>query len=454
MEGYGTRQWATTAEVKDAGLFAQNGVVLGQWKRGWRGQRRILRYDGEENIVIVAPERSGKGTGIFIPTLLEMDGHTLTIDIRGATYAATAGYRSHMSRVERMALMQKNSVRFSLPQAIRRDTPYAFLDATAIAEMHINTQNSKGQNEDFWNKTSKALLTCALLYETETQLRPTMRQLARFWSAPGRDPRETLAYVVQHTASEQVAELGQEVLNKTDREASSILSTMMSNLFIYRDPILAENTSTCDFALSDFTQQDWWLSLYIVQSPAEEEHVRPFLRAFLRLAMGRWMETDAVKHRITMLLDEYPNLGQMDFHIKNLSVLGGYGIRTVLATQNVPLLKQLCGDPDLIMERCKVRVFYAAQGHTTAHEITRQTGTGTAVTMQESRRADGWSWAMADSRTQQEHQHSRALLTEAEAMEIPDDVAVIQVTSQPPVWAYKCPFWKHRPWKGRSEVHA
>src|SRR5205823_5686867 len=127
-------------------------------------------------------------------------------------------------------------------------------------------------DRDFWEATSKSLLTCALLYEVHTRVVPTMSHLASFWSQPGTEPREILAGVVQQAPTAQIAELGQEVLNKTPREASGVLSTMMKDLFIYRDPTIAANTSRCDFTLEDFVRQDRWLSLFLVQSPGEEEH--------------------------------------------------------------------------------------------------------------------------------------------------------------------------------------
>ena len=61
---------------------------------------------------------------------------------------------------------------------------------------------------------------------------------------------------------------------------------------------------------------------------------------------------------------------------------------------------------------------------------------------------------MADSRTRQRHQHARPLLTESEAMQLPPDVAVIQIAGHPPIWAQKLRFFTHRRWQGRSQIPA
>ena len=144
------------------------------------------------------------------------------------------------------------------------------------------------------------------------------------------------------------------------------------------------------------------------------------MRMFLRLAFQRWLELSDQKHRITLLMDEFTSWGRMPFFAQNLAVLGGRGIRTLVAVQNVPQLRDTYGHADTITEQCKVRVYFAANGQTTGQEISRQTGTGTATTVQESRQARGWSWAMWDSKTAQQQQHARPLLTDGEAMQIPE----------------------------------
>ena len=55
---YGSARWAVLADVRDAGLLAPRGVVLGLFDDAY------LRHDGSEHILAVAPTRSGKGVGL------------------------------------------------------------------------------------------------------------------------------------------------------------------------------------------------------------------------------------------------------------------------------------------------------------------------------------------------------------------------------------------------------
>jgi type IV secretion system protein VirD4 len=429
--------------------MSKTGVVLGRF------QGRTLRFDGPENVLLVGPARSGKGVGVLIPSILELgQEHLIIIDIRGETWDATAGYRNTLSRCLRLSLMGQQSARFSLPQAIRKRTPYAFMDAAILAEAAMEAPDDTTKENPHWQGTARAALTCALLYEAYARVRPTMTQMASFWSQPGKTARDIVTHVRDTAPTREVAELAQELLNKEPREASSVLSTMTRQLFLYRDPLVARNTATCDFHLEDFTRHDVWTSLYIVLSPEEEHYLRPFLRMFLRLALGRWLERGPTKHRMTLVLDEFHTFGRLQFYADELGVLGGRGIRTLIAVQNIPQLQDTYGNADLITEQCKVRLFFAANGQQTGREISRQTGTGTALTPQTSYRAKGWSWMIADDRTQQEHVHGRPLLTESEAMQLPEDRVIIQVAGHPPIWGTKVKFWEHRTWRQRSQIPA
>jgi type IV secretion system protein VirD4 len=440
MQGHGTTTWATRKDVRQSRLFAKRGLVLGSF----RG--RVLRFDGQENVLLVGPQRAGKGTGIIIPSLLELEEHTIVIDVRGETWRDTAGHRRTFSRCLKLALTQPGSIRFNPLLEIRKGTGSEFMDAALLGEMVITGGHNKA-DFDHWERTAKSLITCGMLYEVHTRRVPTLAHLARFWSQPGRSINAALRHIVATAPTPQVAELAQEVLNKSGNEGSSVLSTMMSQLFLFRDPTLAANTSTSDFRLDDFTRHDRWTSLYIVLSPGEEEHIRPFMRMFLRMAFQRWLELSDQQHRITLLMDEFTSWGRMPFFAQNLAVLGGRGIRTLVAVQNIPQLRDTYGHADTITEQCKVRVYFAANGQTTGQEISRQTGTGTATTIQESHQAKGWSWVMWDSKSAQQQQHARALLTDGEAMQIPETHAVIQVAGHAPIWAKKLPFYKHRAWR-------
>ena len=88
---YGSSRWATTREIRKAGLFQPSGVFLGQLSD------RYLRHDGPEHVMAFAPTRSGKGVGLVVPTLLSWTQSVVIHDIKGENWQLTAGWRSRFS---------------------------------------------------------------------------------------------------------------------------------------------------------------------------------------------------------------------------------------------------------------------------------------------------------------------------------------------------------------------
>jgi len=56
-----------------------------------------LRHEGPEHVMAFAPTRSGKGVGLFVPSLLSWPGSAVIHDIKGENWNLTAGWRSRFS---------------------------------------------------------------------------------------------------------------------------------------------------------------------------------------------------------------------------------------------------------------------------------------------------------------------------------------------------------------------
>jgi type IV secretion system protein VirD4 len=100
---YGSARWATERDMIKAGLLAgwlarvmrkpRVGIILG----AWRG--RYLRDCTPGHLLVVAPTRAGKGTGIVVPTMLSWPHSALIHDIKGENWELTAGLRKRMGQL-------------------------------------------------------------------------------------------------------------------------------------------------------------------------------------------------------------------------------------------------------------------------------------------------------------------------------------------------------------------
>ena len=71
---------------------------------------------------------------------------------------------------------------------------------------------------------------------------------------------------------------------------------LYENLSLYRDPIVAKNTSESDFFISDIMNLETPVDLYLVVSPANLDRLRPLLRVFFNLALRKFTQKMAFEN--------------------------------------------------------------------------------------------------------------------------------------------------------------
>jgi len=106
---------------------------------------------------------------------------------------------------------------------------------------------------DHWAKTSQALLTGAILHccyikRTETGHEAPLTDMDRLLAHPELEIQEVLEQMLEHPhlsdrPHELVAKAARALLNLSEKELSSVVSTALSFLGLYRDPVVAMNTS-------------------------------------------------------------------------------------------------------------------------------------------------------------------------------------------------------------------
>ena len=237
---YGTARWANRQEIREAGLLDDKGVVLGQFNN------QYLRHDGPEHVLCFAPTRSGKGVGLVIPTLLTWPGSAIVHDIKGENWTLTAGYRSSFSRVLLFDPTNAESAAYNPLLEVRRGV-CEVRDVQNVADVLVDPEGSL-EKRNHWEKTSHSLLVGAILHVLYAEANKTLAGVAAFLSDPKRSFESTLAAMMMTPHLDDdgvhpvVASAARELLNKSENERSGVLSTAMSFLGLYRDPVVAQVT--------------------------------------------------------------------------------------------------------------------------------------------------------------------------------------------------------------------
>src|SRR3546814_1183225 len=113
-----------------------------------------------------------------------------------------------------------------------------------------------------------------------------------------------------------VASAARELLNKSENERSGVLSTAMSFLGLYRDPVVAEVTRRCDWRITDIVTAKRPTTLYLVVPPSDINRTKPLIRLILN-KIGRRLTEDlhakTGRHRHLLMLDEFTAVGRLHF---------------------------------------------------------------------------------------------------------------------------------------------
>ena len=470
-QAHGSSRWATTSEMRAAGLLREAGVVLCQTDdaqfrttldRG--GGARItatrlgalVRHDGPEHVFCFAPTRSGKGVGLVIPTLLSWPHSVLVYDIKKENWALTAGWRRQFSRTWRFEPTATDSVRFNPLLEVRRGLSEV-KDTQNVADMLVDPAGER-ETKDHWQTTAHSLLTGAILHVLYAEPDRTLAGVGAFLSDPSRTGAHALKWMLEtsHLPSGPhpvVAQVAREMLNKSDNELSGVFSTAMSCLGLYRDPVIARNTAESDFRIADLMNGDAPASLYLVVPPSDLARTRPIIRLMLN-QIGRRLtesmqvgEKTAYKHRLLLLLDEFPSLGKLEFFETALAFIAGYGLKAFLIAQSLNQLEKAYGPNNSILDNCHIRLTYAANDDRTARRISDLLGQATEKRLQRSYSGSG---IFLTHRSESEHEYGRPLLTPAEVNQLPHDDGILLVGGLLPYRARKVRYFLDPRFKGRG----
>lgn len=447
---YGSSRWATERDIEAAGLFRAAGVFLGQYRNEY------LRHDGPEHVMAFAPTRSGKGVGLVVPTLLSWTDSVVVHDIKGENWYLTAGWRAKFSHAILFNPTDQNSARYNPLLEVRKGQNEV-RDVQNIADILVDPEGAL-ERRNHWDKTSHSLLVGVILHVLYAEEEKTLARVASFLSDPLRSFEHTLRSMMatNHLGTPKspmvhpvVASAAREVLNKSENERSGVLSTAMSFLGLYRDPTVARTTAACDWRIVDLVDAQRPVSLYLVIPPSDISRTKPLVRLVLNQIGRRLTErlegdpSKSRKHKLLMMLDEFPALGRLDFFETALAFMAGYGIRAYLIAQSLNQISKAYGENNAILDNCHVRIAFSSNDERTAKRISDALGTATELRAQRNyagHRLSPWLGHVMVSR----QETARPLLTPGEVMQLPHKDELVLVSGQPPIRAKKLRYYVDR----------
>lgn len=247
----------------------------------------------------------------------------------------------------------------------------------------------------------------------------------------------------------KVAECAANILNGAEQTRASIMQTAQTSLAIYQDPVVQTNTAVSDFAIRDLLDPKQEVSLYLVMEVKDIAAVKPIARLFIQMICSKLIQDmkfgsaakGLKKQRLLLMLDEFPQLGNMKCIELALAICAGYGIKMCIVCQDVNQLNKEYTKDNSIGSNCHLHIYFTPNidsGGATAESISKQLGKKTIKTVSHSDGGGGF-FKGSDSTSST----GRELMTPDEVSHMSSEKELVFVAGHKPIFGDKLRFYQH-----------
>ena len=447
------RGWGGLAEARRAGLLARTGCVFGVL------DGRLLATTDLRPSLVTGGTRSGKGRGHVVPSLLSWTGSVLVHDPKGELWATTAGWRSRFSHALYLAPRHAASARWN-PLAEIQPGPGELAQVQRLVAI-LSDPGGNREEEAIWDKAASEILEAVILhvlYTAEDQDKTLLK--VRALLADLDEAADVMLKTLHRSGPDgepqghpfiQTAVKGYAAMH--DRFRTSVQGTARSYLKWLAGEDVERVLSASDFAMGDLMCAEAPVSLYVQVAPADAAALRPLVRLlFYAAAQALTAEEkrDAAgrdkRHKLLMVMDEFPLLGRLAFFEKALRLMSGYGIKALFVAQSLNDIVETYGPHNTILDNCHVYTAFSALDPLTQDKVSKLTGSVSETRTSRSGPTGLGGGRSSVSRSEVE----RPLLEPGEIRALPDDQQLVFVAGQRPLRTGKLLYDRREPFRSRA----
>lgn len=481
---YGTARWGNKNDLKKYGLLLEDGgVVIGETydaqvdfnittdgsvKLSLKKPSTLVQHSGKTSSILFAPSRSGKGVSSVIPTFLNWPGSIITFDPKGENFNLTSGFRSLFSTIYRFSPASKdgNTLRFNIMDEIN-DEKTAYKDANMIAHILVTPADGKiDGSQAHWIETAKELITGVILHVKCSDCKnKNLAGVLSFLSQAGNDEDKGAAFLNKMIKTKHcspvidviVSDIARRALSKPDDERGSVISTAVSKLSIFQDPLVAYATSESDFCLNDFVVSDVPISWYLTVPFSEIDRLSFLVRLIITFVLTRFSSSETqfgeikLKNHILFIIDEFPTLGAFPILETMMGILAGYGITFYLICQSFTQITKLYGDKNPILDHCRVITTYAMSDLASAEMISKMVGIESVENSNISNSGNRFDFGMNNLNVS-EQTIQRNLINPDEVMHLPANEMLVIAQGAPATRCKKCVYYEDERFKDKVNL--
>ncbi|MHC8297728.1 type IV secretory system conjugative DNA transfer family protein [Pseudomonas sp. LB3P58] len=365
---YGEARFANDAEVAEAGLFGNTGIIIGKWKK------RFLMFPGMQFVLLAAPTRSGKGVGNVVPNMLNFSDSAVCLDVKLENFKITSKFRA--AHGQEVFLFNP----FSTTGHSHRYNPLGYvsdnprLRVTDILAIGYVLYPGGGK-DTFFDDAARNLFLGLVLYLCETPSLPrTFGEMLRQSSGKGRPIKEYIQGLIterNYRVEEEMDDEGEptavlvpitewdgtglpplsmecvDALNRftstSDNTLSSILASFNTPLTLWVSPLIDAATSENDFDLRNIRKKRMTIYVGIPANKLAEAEliINLFFSQLINLNTDELLHaTPEIQFQVMLMMDEFVAPGRIGIIDKSNSFMAGYGLRLVSIIQSPSQLEE------------------------------------------------------------------------------------------------------------------
>lgn len=378
--------------------------------------------------LILGGSGTGKSRGYFMPNCAEARNTSLVVtDPKSELWNYTSGF-------------QPNPVRYAPtePQASFCFNWIPLCEDARMSELcarAIMTAGSTHKTDQFWIDAETAFLS-AIFSHTATLKYPTPLTAYKLFTR--QKPEELLQELINspsYIAREQAI-----IFEQTDaRIKGAIVPAVASRMQFMRDKNIQLFTSA-EIEAPDFGRlRHTPMAVYWCLREQDIARLRPltslFFTVLLEQIAGEEIHEGTSGTPITLMLDEFANIGKIPDFETTISLARGRGVALWLGVQSLSQLSQTYGShaAQTIMSNCATKVALHGLDYQTADYVSRMLGERTIAHTRNNFNVGLTGFSVGTGQAE----HRRQLLTADEVMRIGENEAIARTSNKYPMRIYK-----------------
>lgn len=363
----------------------------------------VMRYNvkrdgakrpGEMHGVLVAPTRSGKGTDVLAPALLEWEGSAVVIDIKGQLASITGPQRARMG--QRVFMLNPFGIwpefigasakqfgtlagrcvfdaRFNPMSALLPESESFGSDCDSLAEAIVWQD---GGEMSHWADSARQLVS-GLVMQIAATARADKKSLNQMRAAVC--DGEKLVALAQTAMEGEDEFIGAKLSRfaekdaKDNREIASIISTAVTQTGFIGSRAIANNLAASDFRFRDLRRQP--TTVYIILPTRHLSNCGKWFRLLIASALADLLVEEEKGVPVLCVLDEFAQLGYLKLIEDAMGLAAGYGVQMLCVLQDLNQLKKNYKENfETFVANAGVSMWFAPRDVTTSEYVSNLCG--------------------------------------------------------------------------------